>query len=188
MSCPDWKTLAAWRDDPRAEEPAEWNEAIHHLDRGCSVCRRDAYAADPTLVFRRLAAVPQPAAMEESSEVDAMRQAVAAMRVASRVEAVERRGRALNWKRWAAAAALAIAALSMPGDDARHRRESPVLLPVAMPVDFPLGSREAAITLPAGLGDDPTLEGVVNRPDARVYQMEGEGLSVTMIVDESFDV
>lgn len=201
MSCPDWQTLAAWREDPRADEPAEWREALAHLDGGCVRCRRAALAADPTLVFRRLAAPPMPsvsAPVQEASDVEAMRRAVAAMRAASRVEAVERRGRsfkALSWKRWAAAAALAVAALSMPGDDARLRRESlatdPLtagLLPAATPAALLTGGPAAAIAGQAALGEDlPTLEGV-DRPGARVYHMDGEGLSGTMIFDENLDV
>ena len=186
MSCPDWKTLAAWRDDPQAGEPAEWQEALAHLDRGCSQCRRDAIAADPTLVFRRLAAVPAAVMtpVQETSEADAMRRAVAAMRAASRVETSKRRGRP-SWKRWGVAAALAVAALSlpaMPGHQVKSRQPVAVALPAVMTA----GSFET--TGAALLGDDlPTLEGV-DRPGARVYHMDGEGLSGTMIFDETLDV
>jgi hypothetical protein len=205
VSCPDWKTLAAWREDPRAEEPAEWQEALAHLDRGCTLCRRAALAADPTLIFRRLAALPEraaPAPAQEASEADAMRRAVAAMRAGSRVEASERRGRplgSLRWKRWAAAAALAVAALSMPGDDARLHRDplalSPLaarLMPSAMPAALLTGGPEGLMTgqasvLPSAGDDLPTLEGV-DLPGARVYHMDGEGLAVTMIFSETLDV
>ena len=185
MSCPSWQDLAAWRDDPQAEEPMEWREALDHLDRGCALCRRAAYAADPTLVFRRLATIPEPTPAQEASDVETMRRAVAAMRAASRVEAVERKGLAGNWKRWAAAAALAVAVLSVSADDPRH-------LPgrtLAMPGSFsPSEAREAAAVLPASFGgDQPILEGV-NLPDARLYHMEGEGLSVVMVVDETMGV
>jgi len=200
VSCPDWKALAAWRDDPRAEEPAAWRQALAHLDQGCVQCRREAVAADPTLVFRRLAAVPEPSPAEEASEADAMRRAVAAMRAASRVEAAERHGhparsmrsmRTLNWKRWAAAAALAVAALSMPGGDARLHR-TPGLIPQATPAVLSVGGPAAVVlpaaALPAASADDlPTLEGV-DRPGARVYHMDGEGLAGTMIFDETLDV
>lgn len=186
MSCPDWQDLAAWRGDSQAEEPAEWREALVHLDRGCALCRRAAFAADPTLVFRRLAVVPEPTPAQETSDVDAMRRAVAAMRAASRVEAVERKGLAGNWKRWAAAAALAVAALSVPADDPRHLPRRTAL---AIPASFsPSEAGEAAAVLPASFADDqPILEGV-NLPDARFYQMEGEGLSVVMVVDETMGV
>lgn len=201
MTCPDWKTLAAWREDTRGEEPAEWQEALAHFDRGCSRCRRAAVAADPTLVFRRLThAVPEMAPAQEASEVEAMRRGVAAMRAASRVEAAERRGRstwAASWKRWAAAAALTAAALSIPADDARLRREPSASrvaagLTNAMPAVLSAGGAETlavpAALVPAEIQDDlPILEGV-NRPDARIYQMEGEGLAVVMVVDESLGV
>ena len=202
MSCPDWKTLAAWRDDPRAEEPAEWQEALAHLDRGCVQCRRAAIAADPTLVFRRLAvvpAVPTSSPAQEASDVEAMRRAVAAMRAGSRVEASERRGRparaaralkALSWKRWGVAAAMALAALSLPAGPPRvpsgATPETAYRLPAVPAALFE--APETAVAGQAALGDDlPTLEGV-DRPGARVYHMDGEGLSGTMIFDESLDV
>jgi hypothetical protein len=202
MSCPDWTSLAAWREDPRAEEPAEWQEALAHLDRGCTRCRRAACAADPTLVFRRLAAPPAvvaPSPVQEASEVEAMRRAVAAMRAASRVEASERRGRsawAIRGKRWGTAAALLVAALSMPAmppvlsdHPARLHRELPAAVSAASAVLFAESSETAFAdqTGPVVLGDDlPTLEGV-DRPSARVYHMDGEGMAVTMIFDETLD-
>lgn len=189
MSCPDWKNLAAWRDDPSAAEPAEWSDALTHFDRGCQTCRRTALAADPTLIFRRLAAVPEPTPAQEASEVDSMRRAVAAMRAASRVEAVERKRRTLSWKRWAVAAVLALAMLTLPGET-RHPFDRLDRLDTRQDLaGSVLGEdRNAALAVPASLGDDlPTVEGV-NRPGARVYHMDGEDLSVVMIVDESLDV
>jgi len=202
MSCPDWKVLATWRETPQAEEPAEWREALGHLDHGCPHCRRAALAADPTLVFRRLVAVPEPTPAQEASDVESMRRAVAAMRAASRVEAVDRHGRSarrietLSWKRWAAAAALAVAALSMPGDDARLHREPAARLlsvatmatPAVLSADGPEAVALPAAAFPVASTEDlPTVEGV-NRPGARVYHMDGEGMSVVMIVDETLDV
>ena len=194
MSCPDWKTLAAWRDDPSAAEPAGWNDALAHFDRGCQTCRRTALAADPTLVFRRLVAVPDMTPPQESSEVDSMRRAVAAMRAASRVEAVERKRRTLSWKRWAVAAVLALAMLTLPGEtrppfDRLDRLDTRQDLAGSLLGGDLLGEEQsAALAVPASLGDElPTVEGV-NRPGARVYHMNGEDLSVVMIVDESLDV
>jgi hypothetical protein len=40
---------------------------------------------------------------------------------------------------------------------------------------------------PSGAAEPAAIEGL-NRPGARVYHMDGEGLSVFMIVDESLDV
>jgi hypothetical protein len=187
VSCPDWKTLAAWRDDPRAEEPAEWQEALAHLDRGCVLCRRAALAADPTLVFRRLAAPSAPAPAQEASDVESMRRAVAAMRAAGRVEAAGKQGRRirnLGWKHWAAAAALAVAALSLPGDGAHRLRQPPAAtMSFAVPAVLTVG--ETGSVFPAGMEDDsPILEGV-NLDDARLYQFENEEIAVVMVVDES---
>jgi hypothetical protein len=184
VSCPDWKTLAAHRLDPGVQdEPEGWGEALDHFDGGCKLCRCDALKADPTLVFRRLPPLEMTPA-REASEVDAVRRAVAAMRTASRVEALERRSRAHRsgvWKRLAAAAVLTLAALSIPSDDRGHGSRP----------DFAFSPAERVVALPTALGevsDLPTIEGV-NRPDARVYHMDdGEGLSLTMIIDESLEI
>ena len=80
MSCPDWRNL-----DAAARETAAWDNALRHLDGGCSACWRDALAVDPTLVFRRLP-VPELSPAAEADEVAATRLAVAAMRTASRAE------------------------------------------------------------------------------------------------------
>ena len=160
MSCPDWTALAARRDDG-------WAAAVEHFD-GCTLCRREALLADPLLVFRRLPAAELTPA-EERAEVEAVRQAVAAMRTAERLEV--RRSFA-GWRRWAAAAVLAGAALAVGRDKAPGGPERPAATPAA-PV---------AVAAPA-----PTLEGV-NRPGARVYHVDGEGISVFMVFDESLDV
>jgi hypothetical protein len=199
MSCPDWRALAQNRDDSADTEPAGWSDAVTHFESGCPRCRRDALAAEPTLIFRSLRSAPveATAAMgsasmgSTASEVDAVRQAVAAMRTASRVDAIEGRSRA--WKRWAVAACLAVAALSISADNS-HRSHQPreqreqASLP-SRPV-VPLRAATASNIVPAALSDDAeplTVEGI-NRPGARVYHMDGEGMSVVMIVDESFDV
>jgi hypothetical protein len=183
MSCPDWRALS-----PDSRETEAWTEALSHFDGGCSQCRRDALKADPTLVFRSLRSAPASTgstSMDSASmgSIDAMCQAVAAMRAASRVDSAVHR---TSWKRWAVAAALVLAALSIPADNVRKHRDQAAAgspRPAAM-----LGAVMPA-ALVGGLGDVdlPTVEGV-NHPDARVYHMDGEGLSVVMIVDESLDV
>lgn len=181
MTCPEWTTLAAWQSDPRAEEPAAWREALAHFDQGCTRCRRGALAADPTLVFRRMVRVAEPTPAQEASEVDTMRRAVAALRAASRVEEAKRRSRVTwSWQRWVAAAALALAAFSLPGMPSGRTRLHPEIF--AVPAASPFAGVEASFK-----DDLPTVDGV-NRPDARIYQMDGEELSVVMIVDESLDV
>jgi hypothetical protein len=172
VSCPDWSALAAHRNDRRAAEPEGWTEALAHFD-SCSVCRRQALAADPTLVFRRMPVV-EPTPAQELDEVAAVRQAVAAMRTASRLEALDTRPRPVSaffgskrgWKRWAAAAVLAVASLSLGRDPGTIFQQ-----PEMSGADLP-----------------PVVEGLDDLPDARVYQV-GEGdFLLTMIVDESLDV
>ena len=178
MSCPEWTLLTAWREERNGVEPEEWSEALAHFDGGCQLCRKAALKSDPTLVFRRLAQVPAVTMTEaqERAEVDSVRQAVAAMRAASRLESVEVRRRGFaGWKRWSAAAALAFLALTVPSDT-RSRTVEPrevVAMEAARPAQ------------PAGTA--PVLEGGVDRPGARVYHMGDEELAVVMVFDESFD-
>lgn len=73
MSCPDWRALSARRDAHAGDAPG-WHAALEHFD-GCPDCQRDAVAADPTLLFRRL-----PALEPGPGEVEAMKRAVAGMR------------------------------------------------------------------------------------------------------------
>jgi len=194
VSCPDWQALAAHRlerEARHAAEPEGWREALEHFD-SCRSCRREAIAADPTLVFRRLAAPAPPAPMTVSRDLDdaeAMRQAVAAMRAARRVEPAERRPGAFSgWRRWAAAAVLTAASLIAPSDkggpvgrQADAAREEIFAMPETAMTQAAMArtARESA-----GL---PTVEGV-SRPGARVYHMNGEGMSVVMVVDESLDI
>lgn len=188
QTCPDWRALTVHRKDPLSEEPAGWQEALAHLD-GCPACRREAPAADPTLLFRRLPALDMsalgPAA--EAAEVESMIQAVATLRTARRLETPERASRAA-WKRWSAAAALATVALSL-GAGHGLRREAAVSLS-----SLPVPSRSRTV-IPAGevtprfASDQVPVVEELNRPAARVYQMDGgKNLSVVMIVDERLDV
>lgn len=112
MSCPDWTSLVRRRDEDAAGE-ALWRRALEHLE-GCQRCRQAAYAAEPTLVFRRL-----PAVAVSEREVDAMKQAVDAMRRAQPlVEPVAARRRFPRrppavWLRAAATVAVAAGALTL---------------------------------------------------------------------------
>ena len=171
MSCPDWRQLAAHRER-EGTDPEGWTAAMEHFD-ACPPCRREALAADPLLVFRRLPAMELGAA-EERSEIEAVRQAVATMRTARRLEA--RRSFA-GWRRWTAAAVLAVAALGVS-------RDKDPRLEMARAVSASLVPARPA---PAQALAAPTID-VQNRPDARVYQIPGEDLSVIMVVDPSFDV
>ena len=173
MSCPDWTGLVALREREDAE-PAGWAEAVTHLD-ACPRCRREAMAADPLLVFRRLPVSEMPEAVEQA-EAESMRQAVAAMRTAKRLES--RRSFA-GWRRWAAAAVLTVASLAV-GDRA--------------PVDLnPAGavSEMVAPVAAAPAAPSPAATAVLERldgSDARVYQVDGKDLTAFMIVGDKVDV
>jgi hypothetical protein len=174
LACPDWTALAAHRRERDGAEPAAWGEALAHLD-GCAACRRAAPAVDPTLLFRRLVAAPLP--LDERAEVEAVLQGVTALRAARRV--AQRSGRGRSWARWAAAAVLAFLALSMDNEGLPRALHTAGRAPLA------------AAAVPAALGRLPLLDGIEGpaaRAGARIYQLEGEDLSVVMIVDESLDV
>lgn len=115
-ACPSpgqWNGLLAHRFEADRDEPEGWNRALAHLDE-CASCRQVATDRDPTLLFHRLAA-PAPL-LDPGAEVAAMQQAVAAMRRAERIERTEQRTRGGMWTsgaRWAAAAAVALATLSL---------------------------------------------------------------------------
>ena len=177
MSCPDWSRFAALRAQgtPQDTEPEGWALAVEHFD-GCPSCRPEALKADPLLVFRRLpAAELTPAA--ERSEVESVRQAVAAMRTASRLES---RRRFAGWHRWAAAAVLVFASLSVgrnlpTSSETAAAKTAHSMAPAAVPALVP------------SLDQDSALEDL-NRPGARVYHLSGEGLKAYMIIDEKLDV
>jgi len=183
-SCPDWTALVALRERAveanatDTAEPAGWAEAVAHLD-ACPRCRREAMAADPLLVFRRLPVSEMPEAVEQA-EAESMRQAVAAMRTAKRLES--RRSFA-GWRRWAAAAVLAVASLAM-GDRA------PVELnPAPASGVVPASGAVAAVAAPAT--PSPAATAVLERldgSDARVYQVDGKDLTAFMIVGDKVDV
>lgn len=110
----DLRQALAHRFDADATEPATWPELRDHL-AACEGCRRQALAVDPTLLFdlpRRRPGAPEPVAQVDPRE---MISAVAAMRRAERVESRSEElaipaGR--GWTRYAAAAAVSVAALS----------------------------------------------------------------------------
>jgi hypothetical protein len=199
----DWRALAAHRAEMGAPEPAGWAAALEHLalerSHGCAACRSAAVAADPTLVFGRLRTpgLQAPAPAMGDDEVLAVQQAVAALRVASRLgvpaPAAGLVRRSAGWMRpaarWAAAAGLAAALLAGAGS-AGPRRMAPAALSAAAPLApfsgaaVPVAMRAAA---PASQGQMPMLE-ELDRPDARVYQLDGSKLSVVMIVDGNLDV
>jgi hypothetical protein len=186
VTCPSWTVLTAHRRErggQSAAEPEGWPAALAHFDGGCPVCRKAALTADPTLVFRRLPSVPaaKMTETEERAEVEAVRQAVAAMRTASRLGSETHKSGALTgWRRWTAAAVLALAALFIPYGDARQARPAADQAAIFRNEYVGEGAQQVEV-------GTPVMEGV-NLPGARVYHMSGEGLQVVMVVDESIDI
>lgn len=186
MTCPDWTVVTAHRRERGglgAAEPESWPAARAHFDDSCPLCRKAALKADPTLVFRRLSPVPaaKMTEAEERAEVEGVRQAVAAMRTASRLGSEAPKSGALTgWRRWTVAAVLALAGLVIPSGDVRQARPSAEPAAIFRNEVFGGGAQE-------GEADTPVMEGV-NLPDARVYHMSGDGLQVVMVVDESIDI
>jgi hypothetical protein len=143
------------------------------------------------LVFRRLRG-PEMSDAQEDAEVAGVLQAVAALRAAERVSTAANRARShAGWRRWAVAAGLTLAALAIPADrngaDGKGGRSGALL--AARPAAAPTAFNNPAVVPAALSGGEllPTIEGI-NRPGARVYHMDGDGLSATMIVDENLDV
>ena len=174
MSCPAWPGLLEHRFVAGGHEPRGWRPALAHL-RGCERCRRRVAALDPSAL---LAAQPEPEA--DPGEIESMRRAVAGLR---RTREVERRiGRARGTAaRWAAAAAV-LAALLVPAHLSREpafeaQRQSLLLDPESVELFRPAPE----------LGAPPLLD-ALDRPEARVYQLSEEGLSLAIVVDESLDV
>ena len=191
QTCPDWRALVAHRKDETASEPTGWQEALAHLD-GCPACRREAPAADPTLLFRRLPGLEMGAAAE-AAEVESMIQAVATLRTARRLEIPERAARA-SWKRWSAAAALVTVALTLGAGPGLRRGPLAPMPPIVALGSLATPSRSLAVVPAAAVSprfasDEAPVVEELNRPAARVYQMDGgKNLSVVMIVDERLDV
>ena len=164
LSCPDWRRLAAERDAAPGD-PVGWEDALRHLDGGCSRCRAAAIAADPLLAFRRL-----PAPVFAADEAAAMRLRVATLRGAATVTAPARANRDLRLRRTAAAAVVALAVLA--GGNLPHNNND-----VSAPLSAP-----RVPALDAALAAEPVLEDL-DQPFDHVVQWNGADLSVVLVVD-----
>lgn len=166
------------RDDVEAVLSAP---ALGHLE-DCGECRRAALALDPTLALLPLVEREAAAATAADDEVESMLRSVETLR---RSPAGRRRSTAVStgW-RTAAAVLLAVGALyQLPARGPR--------IAATLPADAQL---EALASRPvdnevmrAEYSGQPVLEDL-DRPDARVYQLGGDDVSVVMIVDETLDV
>lgn len=186
MSCPTpggMEALLAHRFDPEAPEPAQWPELAAHLDE-CAACRRRALAVDPSLLFggpgRR--EVPGAASPEE------MIQAVTAMRRAERVERVERVESPRHRRGWAAAAGIALMALSFGALDRSQPEAAPgeslraaVEPAVAVATDVYGRDEMSGSTLE----DIPLVEDP--GPGFRVRETDAEGGSLAFVYQTDLD-
>lgn len=186
MTCPDWRALVAARDaEPAADLPA-WAAARRHAAQ-CSLCRGEALAADPLLLFSRLPK-PAPAAADEIADMQA---AVASLVRASRVAQSDpvTRGRngavaASPGTRTVTRFAAALGVCSLLALSGAPRTHPPGL-----------GTLAAAGSLLAGaeavVDEERAMQSVVeelDRPGARIYELPQAGMAVVMIVDASLDV
>lgn len=201
VACPDWTALVAARDAGERGEAA-WRQALVHLD-ACDGCRRNALAAEPTLLFRAL-----PRVEVASSEAAAMRDAVASMRRARRVAPEPRLG---GVARAAARVSGSRRAASALGRRARGLAAAGLLaaasggLWMALPATDPATAGQTAPAAAAEETAPPALRRALptnaapslGEPDfmdlslprsADVYRVGNGGLQVVMVVDERLDV
>lgn len=175
MSCPDWRSLTRRRDD----EPEAWGQALVHLD-GCTRCRPEALAAEPTLVFRRL-----PAATVDRAEIAGMKQAVAALRRNSRPS----RGQALRglaarrhvWLQAAAVATLVVAAALITGAADRGPMPTGVATPT---VTYGPAATPASF---AAVEQMPLVE-AVDPAFGEVIEVADEDVSLVLVLPPTKDV
>jgi hypothetical protein len=203
-----WPALLAHRfERSGVAEPAAAEAALDHAAT-CPRCAERALELDPSLMFVRLRA-PRVAATADDADADvvAMRQAVAHLRRTSRVESpggrVDRSTRRASFvpRRFATAAALAALVGTLAWgvgsigevEDAGLQAFGGVGADAASPgASFASFANTGAATFTADELDDWRLSPVVeplDRADARIYKLDEErDLSVTLIVDASFDV
>lgn len=180
MNCAELQRLAPDSLLASDLEPAQQRLAAEHL-RDCPECRRRAVEADPSILFLEL-----PTLEVGEAEVEAVRSTVNAMRRARVLESEASRPLS-RWWRQAAAAVLLAGVLLLPGDtpvEQRTGESSPALVAETWELVAPL---EDAGLLVSASEPSSVIENL-NRPQARIYQLTEEDLSLVMIVDESLDL
>ena len=188
MTCPDWPAIVAARDTEPAVDLPVWAEARRHA-AACSLCRGEALAADPLLLF---ASLPERAAAP--GEIVDMQAAVSALVRASRVgqgdqalpasqPAVANGPGERPGVRWTTRVAAALGVCSLLALSGAPRPHSPVF--------GTLAAGGAPAHLGAAVEDDAELDSAVeelDRPGARIYELRQTNMAVVMIVDASLDV
>jgi len=170
MICPSPEELILAFEDSGLRDSDVSPALLAHLDV-CSPCRGRAIEIDPTVVFREL----PPLAVSEG-EVERMRDAVHILvRNRGLVERVSDPHRGV---RRAAIGLLAGLALILGPE---MRRLDPGMLANGA---HSTSGLIATMQMPPPY---PSIEDV-DPPSARVYQLQDDGLSIVMIVDESLDL
>lgn len=168
--CPDWTSLVAVRDEERYDET--WDRALQHLEH-CPHCRENAFSLEPTLIFQDL-----PALEVERSDVEEMKQAVAAMRRAQPIEArTSERSPLRVALRAAAVAGVGLAMLLLQGAFS--------LEPSAGP-ESPPQRIEALADQKVGEADEPLLDAPGDR--SLVEELEPLAGTVIQLVDAELDM
>lgn len=188
MSCPDWSHLAPGRDD---SEQAAWQSAVAHLDH-CSKCWPAALRVEPTLIFRRL---PEPEI--DPQEIEEVRAGVAVLRRSRGFARSRQGGHRAGWGIAAAVLLAATIALAppprsvsrLPAEAGNAANSSVPALESQERLSSVVTDRHDAPTLAAtrSAADAPLIE-KMGDPGARIYQLQGKGVAVVMIVDRHIDV
>jgi hypothetical protein len=186
-ACPNWPYLVRDRDQQTdGATEGRWDAALAHLE-DCPACRTAALDADPLLAFRRLSTVELSPASEQA-EIEETRRVVAALRTGQRLTAESGRtgrlraaGRVAHLRDWGVAAVLALATFALGTG-----HTTPPTVPVAAAPSA--GAGFAAVPVRTTYQPGVTSVEGLNRPNARVYQLRGDHLSVVMIVDEKLNV
>ena len=180
MICGQWQQWIAesppfWDLEPSARETRS-----KHL-RQCWECRRYALEDDPTLMFIEL-----PKVEVSDAEVDEILATVGTLRRARALEkgASPQRG---HLGRNLAAAALLTALLLVPGHTGPTRHGSVSRDDIDSGESGLQSPSAGALFLVTGTEALSLIENL-NRPEARIYQLTEDDLSVVMIVDESLDL
>lgn len=205
--CPDWRALAVTRDERDERMDDAWFAALDHLDDGCRACRDAAYAADPTLVFRRA-----PAYEPTAAEVTDLAASVRAMIRADRIEGLPAsdfdfltrteeptaesapvtalpvvRKPALRWRVASLAAGLVALLVGTAPAPVDPNEAVPARLEVSAPAPA-YGTEFVSALVTSGSTGDPVEIETLDRPTANVYQFDDPGMDVVLIVDAGLDV
>jgi hypothetical protein len=165
--------LVEHRSRPELDPPAEWAEALGHLE-GCTACRERAFALDSSLLFA--AQTPLPVGDDEVAAIKANVHTLVRARAA---ESHSRRWRRTLGRFAAAAAAVALLVL-MPTHTSRQPGSAPESAQLVPAPLAPAGG--LAADAPA-----PVIE-PLDLPAARIYMLGERDLPIVWVVHESIDV